>query len=478
MSRAANGTHRIGPRGVDGGLPVRVILVGRTGLDAALRVDRSIELLRAGTPLDAIGELADPIDESSPRAATVVLAQDLMPPDRAPAYADALRALEPDVRVLALGAQTIDGLDGHITPGMDAHAIRRAVRPAHAPAPGQRAAAYAPYPSVPAHYDARVGGGVYDDDHEHVMARAAEAPPAYRPIEHVPVDSPAADRVILAAILAGKDAAAAAVEDIVHRNGLPPEAAPRYIASPLQPSSDESRYSSPVAHSGRVLGHLIAPALDPVTRLREAVAIAPWLLLAAQHEQLKKAAFTDDLTGAFNRRYFQRFLAAAIAQAKPARHPVSLLYFDVDDFKKYNDRYGHSAGDEILTETVRLLNSVIRPSDRVCRIGGDEFAVIFHDPEGPRKPVSEGGGAPQTIAQIAARFQKQICEHRFPKLLDQAPGTLTLSGGIATFPWDGTTPQELLERADALALQSKKQGKNVFTFGPGAERACKAHPEI
>ena len=460
MSRAGNG-HRIGPRGVDGGTPVRVVLVGRTGLDAALRVDRSVELLRADSALDAIGELADPIDDTSPRAATIVLGPGSIEPGRAEAYVEAVRTLEPDVRILSQGTQAVDGLDGHIAPGMDAQAIRRAVRP-----PGsapERGATGAP---------ARVRGGVYDHDHAEMTDAPAVAPSA----SGATATGGTSDRSILAAVLRGQDAASAAIDDVALRNGLSAGHGVRFIATPDQPTADEARHASPVAHSGRVFGHLVSTELDPVTRAREAAAIAPWLMLAAQHEQLKKAAFTDELTGAYNRRYFQRFLGAAIAQAKPNRHPVSLLYFDVDDFKKYNDRYGHAAGDEILSETVRLLNSVIRPSDRVCRIGGDEFAVIFYDPEGPRKPASEGGGAPQTIAQIAARFQKQICEHRFPKLLDQAPGTLTISGGIATFPWDGTTPQELLERADALSLQSKKQGKNVFTFGPGAERACRIDP--
>src|SRR5205823_1003498 len=113
--------------------------------------------------------------------------------------------------------------------------------------------------------------------------------------------------------------------------------------------------------------------------------------------------------------------------------------------------------------------------DRVCRIGGDEFVVLFHDPEGPRVPPPPGPvpHTPQSIASIAARFQKQICEHNFPKLADQAPGTLTISGGLETFPWDGNTVQELLDRADALALRSKAGGKNVITLGPGAERVCR-----
>ncbi len=144
--------------------------------------------------------------------------------------------------------------------------------------------------------------------------------------------------------------------------------------------------------------------------------------------------------------------------------------FDIDDFKKYNDEYGHDAGDEILSEVVRLLRSVTRPTDKVCRIGGDEFAVVFHEPEGPRSPDSKH---PTTVHAITRRFQQQVISHKFPKLSGCAPGTLTISGGLATFPWDGQTPAELLARADERAMESKRQGKNAITIGPGAILQCR-----
>ena len=145
------------------------------------------------------------------------------------------------------------------------------------------------------------------------------------------------------------------------------------------------------------------------------------------------------------------------------------MVFDIDSFKHYNDTYGHSAGDAILSETVSLLKSVIRPSDRVCRVGGDEFAVIFYEPTGPR----EAGSKPlESIYQIACRFQHQICNHRFPKLGTEALGTLTISGGLASFPWDGHDAASLLDAADRCAMESKRQGKNAITLGPGAESVC------
>jgi diguanylate cyclase (GGDEF)-like protein len=148
------------------------------------------------------------------------------------------------------------------------------------------------------------------------------------------------------------------------------------------------------------------------------------------------------------------------------------MVFDIDDFKKYNDQFGHGAGDDILRESVRLLNSVIRQGDRVCRIGGDEFAVIFADSEAPRQP---GSHHPETVDVIARRFQQQICTMRFPKLGAEAPGTLSISGGLATYPWDGGDPDTLLQHADRLALESKRKGKNAVTLGPGAQAMCDRH---
>ncbi len=195
--------------------------------------------------------------------------------------------------------------------------------------------------------------------------------------------------------------------------------------------------------------------------------LARWLALDRAFRDFRLMAFQDTLTGAWNRRFFDTFLRDSIAKAAPHRRPVTVMVFDIDDFKRYNDEFSHEAGDEILRETVRLLNSVIRKGDRVCRIGGDEFAVIFADHEAPRAP---GSTHPETVEQIARRFQDQVCRTKFPKLGLEAPGTLSISGGLATYPWDGADPDQLRRHADQLALESKRKGKNVITFGPGARR--------
>ncbi len=224
-----------------------------------------------------------------------------------------------------------------------------------------------------------------------------------------------------------------------------------------------------VALRGRDFGLLCAP-LPATDDLLAPWAgwIAHWLALSEQMSLLKDLSMRDHLTGVWNRRYFERFLKRILEWAMRERSQVTLLCFDIDDFKVYNDKYGHAAGDEILRETSKLMLSVVREHDVVARIGGDEFAVIFWDAEPPRK---QGSRHPEDVLKAATRFREAIVEHRFPKLLDEAPGRLTISGGLASFPWDGRTPDELLSKADEMALRSKRGGKNALSFGPGAERA-------
>ncbi|MCA9292081.1 MAG: GGDEF domain-containing protein, partial [Phycisphaerales bacterium] len=229
----------------------------------------------------------------------------------------------------------------------------------------------------------------------------------------------------------------------------------------------ESDGSSVVAirSEGRTFGHLVSDQASADALRGWASWLGTWLALDDAHRDLRVKAYQDDLTGAWNRRFFDAFMAKTIAEAARQRRTLTVLVFDIDNFKTFNDSYGHEAGDEILRETVRLLNSVIRQGDRVCRIGGDEFCVVFSDPEGPREP---GSCLPETAELLARRFQDQICQMKFPKLGCDAPGRLSISGGLASYPWDGRTAAELLRHADHLALASKRCGKNVITFGPGA----------
>jgi diguanylate cyclase (GGDEF)-like protein len=222
--------------------------------------------------------------------------------------------------------------------------------------------------------------------------------------------------------------------------------------------------------SGRTYGY-VESALAETSELQPwADWLGRWMRLDASHQELRILAWTDELTGAGNRRAFERVLEETIAEARRERRSFSLMYFDIDEFKSYNDRFGHDAGDEVLREVVELLRAVIRRGDHVFRIGGDEFVVIFADV----RPGPSGTGGPplERVSTIANRFRDRVCDLKLSQLGMDAVGTLSVSAGVATYPWDGHDAHTLLSHADQLALQSKRSGKNAITFGPGARTAC------
>ncbi len=187
------------------------------------------------------------------------------------------------------------------------------------------------------------------------------------------------------------------------------------------------------------------------------VLAGPLSAQARRTDALHRLAITDHLTGAYNRRYFYHFTDQMLERAGAERFHVTLLLYDIDDFKRYNDAYGHAAGDEILRETVLLMKQTTRRHDVVARIGGDEFAVLFWDAEPPRRPDSKH---PETAYVLAERFIKKLSQHEFQSLGPEARGVLTISGGLASFPWNGKTCRELLRHADAALRQAKTSGKN------------------
>jgi len=225
-----------------------------------------------------------------------------------------------------------------------------------------------------------------------------------------------------------------------------------------------------VVHEDEVFGYLHAPreVADVETLTPWAVWLSRWLGLEQRYRRLWTMALQDELTGAWNRRYFNRFLARMLKRASRERFQVTVMIFDIDNFKSYNDRYGHAAGDEILRETARLMRSFTREHDVVARVGGDEFGVVFWDAGEPR---SGDGQHPMDVEQAVERFRCAIAGHHFPKLAEEARGTLTISAGLASYPWDGRTPERLVRLADEMAIRSKRSGKNALTLGPGALRA-------
>jgi len=184
----------------------------------------------------------------------------------------------------------------------------------------------------------------------------------------------------------------------------------------------------------------------------------PALYATAQRaESLHRLAITDHLTGTYNRRYFYHLTDQILARAAAKNFSVTLLLYDIDDFKRYNDTYGYAAGDEILRDTAAMMKDITRAHDIVSRIGGDEFAVLFWDADEPRLADS---APPETACALADRFRLAVERHHFKSLGPEAVGALTISGGLASFGPQGQTCRDLLRQANLALKAAKESGKN------------------
>ncbi len=442
---------------------VRLVLVGTTGLEG--RLSEEFRTVKARTPLEAVGELASRKPAEASKRTIVVVGPDAEPNGALPAFLEAVRRAAPAVCIARAGggAERSDGYDAVLD---EADAPTRLLRLAGLEVSSP--ASEADEAREGAKGDAELKP-VGDARRQRAGAPAMSTTTTSREDAPVPaVGATVGDEAMLAALDASRETLVRAALDLIARRIDAREV--RFLPQAETDTELAPVPSVPVAGGGKRLGSLRAAGV-PVERLvPHASWLGGWLSLHDRQQSLRRAAFTDPLTGAWNRRYFDGFLQAALDRARETRRTVTVLVFDIDEFKQYNDNYGHPAGDEILIEVVRALQASVRPSDRVCRIGGDEFAVIFDDPQGPRQ---QGSRPPESVYVLAKRVQKKIGEKKFPKLGADAPGKLTISGGLAAFPWDGHDAETLLEKADDLACASKRQGKNAITLGPGAERVCR-----
>ena len=190
--------------------------------------------------------------------------------------------------------------------------------------------------------------------------------------------------------------------------------------------------------------------------------------LVERDRDLKSLATVDELTGAYNRRYLESYMRQLLARAEGEDIKIAMLVFDIDNFKYYNDTYGHIAGDHILCKAIELVRQCCRKHDVVARLGGDEFAVLFWDaPELGRevKPEyvdedSEMPGHDEMVLRISNNFRKMVSECECASRYRSHLSKLTISGGVASYPKDGDSVKMLLGAADKALLKSKEAGKN------------------
>lgn len=174
------------------------------------------------------------------------------------------------------------------------------------------------------------------------------------------------------------------------------------------------------------------------------------LALQMTNERLRRLVAVDALTGIANRRHFDRSLEREVRRARREGRPLSLIFLDLDEFKRFNDSYGHPRGDEVLRLVAQTLNETFRRGgDFVARYGGEEFAVVLPDVDTRR------------AALYAERLRRRIWRLAIPYDNSSSTDRVTISGGVATLaPRMKVSAAQLLRAADKALYRAKCLGRN------------------
>ncbi len=166
------------------------------------------------------------------------------------------------------------------------------------------------------------------------------------------------------------------------------------------------------------------------------------------YEKIERLSFSDELTGLYNHRYFQEKLIEEFTKAEQKHTKISLIYFDLDDFKYYNDTFGHLMGDSILRSIGLILRGVLDDSACPARYGGEEFAVILT------------GVSKAETAALADMIRVRVENFEFEYKKEDRQKNLTISTGVAVFPDDVKNAHGLIDTADDRLYKAKRSGKN------------------
>ncbi len=200
--------------------------------------------------------------------------------------------------------------------------------------------------------------------------------------------------------------------------------------------------------SGHVYSHPLIPIWNAFIRGGFFVLIVVLLSeIKIAHEKERKLARFDNLTGAVNARYFYELLTIEIERSERYRHPFSIAYIDLDNFKQVNDQNGHLVGDRVLQTVVQTAQSHLRKTDIVGRLGGDEFVLLLPETDQPQAQA------------VMSKLREQLLS-----AMQSADWPVTFSIGVITCQKPPTHPQLLLKAADALMYQVKHHAKNDIRY--------------
>jgi diguanylate cyclase (GGDEF)-like protein len=176
-------------------------------------------------------------------------------------------------------------------------------------------------------------------------------------------------------------------------------------------------------------------------------------------EALRQQSTSDALTGLYNRRYLEESLERELRRSARAKQPLSLVMFDLDHFKTFNDTFGHEAGDAVLREMGASLARTARAEDISCRFGGEEFLLIL--------PGTNLEGARMRAERVRSQARKLAVTHQ-----GRPVGIITVSLGVAAFPVHGLSAKELIASTDAALYRAKRVGRDRVVVAEAAESSA------
>ena len=230
---------------------------------------------------------------------------------------------------------------------------------------------------------------------------------------------------------------------------------------------------TPLITQNEPLGLLYLYSYDPQTDLNRATerfvgTVAEQLALALSNlrlrESLRQQSIRDPLTGLYNRRHLEETLEIELHRAARRNEPVSVVMFDVDHFKRYNDTHGHDAGDTVLRALSEVIKSHIRAGDLAYRVGGEEFLLVQ-----PGMGSADALKRAETLRETAAAL---VLSER-----GSALGGVTISLGVASYPEHAQRGEDLIKRADEALYRAKRGGRNRTVLTGSDPRAVQSVPE-